>query len=244
MAKQFGKAASVYDAHAHLQARISQQLWSLCAESISGTPSLILDAGCGTAQLWAKNNANVVGIDSAFEMCKQAQARIIGVNATIESLPFADECFDLVFSSYAMQWAQSLEVAMAECYRVLKRGGVFALAVPVEGTLHELHESFEHTGLASHVMHFRTSQTYESLIDKNQIFNRCVEKETLHYDSPLALMRVIKQIGAGAVTAPSRKGLMTSRQLKQIDHYYRMHYNEDGKIVASWNTLMLVVRKT
>lgn len=240
--ENFSKAAGIYDAHATLQAGIAETLWQQCMPYF--TPAMsILDAGCGTAQLWSKHRANVMGIDGAFEMCRRSRTHITSVNGSLESLPFADESFDLVFSSYAMQWTESLQQAMAELMRVLKRGGVLALAVPVEGTLRELQESFLHAGLVPHVMAFHIAHRYEEMLSRYHVISHHNVQNVRCYDSPHLLVRAIKQIGAATPVNPTRKGLMTPRQWKKIESYYRTHYANGEQVTSSWNTLMMLVRK-
>ena len=56
--------------------------------------------------------------------------RVPSVLGTATSLPFADDRFDVVFSSFgALQFVSDIEVAVAEAARVLRPGGRFAFSV-------------------------------------------------------------------------------------------------------------------
>jgi ubiquinone/menaquinone biosynthesis C-methylase UbiE len=55
------------------------------------------------------------------------------VNANAESLPFEDNSFDLIYSSYAFQYVPNKQTALAEIKRVLKPGGYFFCVVPSTG---------------------------------------------------------------------------------------------------------------
>lgn len=90
----------------------------------------ILDVGCGMGQtLFAAqlpSDVEAYGVDRDMEAIEAghrlAPANIRLVCATGESLPFADECFDLVFSRVALPY-MNINRALREIARVLKRGG-------------------------------------------------------------------------------------------------------------------------
>lgn len=95
--------------------------------------SNILDAGCGTGQtaayLYNQFKANISGIDINSMMLMKARERFetqqVPVHlyqASIEELPFADNTFDLVLSESVLAFVQKKK-ALAEIYRVLKKGG-------------------------------------------------------------------------------------------------------------------------
>lgn len=96
----------------------------------------VLDVGCGTGSLAiaAKRSggARVTGIDASPEMIARAarKARRAGAEvgfqvATVESLPFPDDSFDVVLSTLMMHHLPrgARENAAREIRRVLKPGG-------------------------------------------------------------------------------------------------------------------------
>lgn len=84
----------------------------------------LLDLGGGTG---AANPVfaprTVVALDPAIEMLafNDAPSRVVSVG---ESLPFADETFDAVFSAYVFRNLDSVDSTMEEIARVLKPGGM------------------------------------------------------------------------------------------------------------------------
>ncbi|MGA2352119.1 MAG: methyltransferase domain-containing protein [Terracidiphilus sp.] len=113
----------------------------------------ILDLGCGDGQLTqrlASNGAIVIGIDVSPEMVAAARSR--GIDAHVgsaESLPFADQSFDAVFSNAALHWVRDQDAMMAEVRRVLKPGCRFVAEMGGHGNVAAIRVAFTAT-LAKH----------------------------------------------------------------------------------------------
>ncbi len=102
----------------------------------------VLDIGCGAgvdsiiAGKLAGPSGPVTAIDLVPEMLARARenARLAGVDnvtfreSSAEQLPFPDQSFEVVISNGAFNLVVDKERALAEVYRVLKRGGRFLLA--------------------------------------------------------------------------------------------------------------------
>lgn len=103
----------------------------------------VLEVGCGTATLSmlakqvTKDTGIVEGIDLACKMLVKAQDKARAFNlqiglkcASIDALPYPDECFDAVISSLMFHHlpVEVKKRGLEEVYRVLKRGGRFFLS--------------------------------------------------------------------------------------------------------------------
>ena len=82
----------------------------------------------------------VAGVDPSAEMLKQAQARNAdGIKAgrvdlrigSVERLPFPDAAFDKAFAINSMQVWPDAGAGLREIHRVLRQGGVVALAFTI-----------------------------------------------------------------------------------------------------------------
>jgi SAM-dependent methyltransferase len=94
-----------------------------------GPGTRYLDVGCGSgmaAQMAAARGAEVAGIDAAEAMLAIARSRLPAGDfrqGDLESLPFADESFDVVTGFNSLQYAGNPVAALREAGRVTKRGG-------------------------------------------------------------------------------------------------------------------------
>lgn len=98
----------------------------------------VLDVACGTGNSaipLARRGALVTGVDIAANLLAQARERAAGEGVTIqfdegdaEQLPYSDASFDVVVSMFGAMFAPRPELVAAEFARVLKPGGLLAMA--------------------------------------------------------------------------------------------------------------------
>jgi ubiquinone/menaquinone biosynthesis C-methylase UbiE len=116
---------------------------SACAEEFVGRLDLksgvrALDVACGTGNVaipLARRGAIVTGVDIATNLLEQARerAREEGLAVTFdegdaEQLPYADASFDVVTTMFGAMFAPRPELVASEFARVLKPGGLLAMA--------------------------------------------------------------------------------------------------------------------
>jgi demethylmenaquinone methyltransferase/2-methoxy-6-polyprenyl-1,4-benzoquinol methylase len=95
----------------------------------------ILDVATGTgmvaAELLARADCSVVGIDQSAEMLSRARARFAGADAArvelvegqAEALPFADASFDGLTFTYLLRYVDDPAATVRELARVVRPGG-------------------------------------------------------------------------------------------------------------------------
>jgi SAM-dependent methyltransferase len=101
----------------------------------------LLDAGCGDGRYLAalpslgQVPTRVVGIDIADSILRTAAAaaRAAGVEAelvraNLEALPFADDHFDVVLCTQAIEHVLDVPLALSELHRVLQSGGTLVIS--------------------------------------------------------------------------------------------------------------------
>lgn len=116
--------------------------WLLKQANLAGRRS-ILDLGCGfgivTQELASQVNGRVVAIDHNFAALRTAPAALRSSGPTCgdaASLPFANGCFDLIFSQLSLLW-MPLQPTIAEIRRVTQVNGVVVAIEPDYGGLIE-----------------------------------------------------------------------------------------------------------
>lgn len=109
------------------------------------TVQRVLDVGCGvghwgfTLAPFLSNDAQVVGIDPEATWVEKAteRAKERGLEknylyqvGTVERLPFEDNAFDMVTCQTVLIHVADIDIALKEMIRVLKPGGLLAVAEP------------------------------------------------------------------------------------------------------------------
>jgi ubiquinone/menaquinone biosynthesis C-methylase UbiE len=168
--EQFGAVAAAYASSSYHSA--GPDLAALVEVAKLTGRERVLDMGSGaghTAIAVARHVAEVTGIDVTPEMVgvatSLAQQRGIA-NATFQlgdvaALPFEDGSFDLVTSRVSAHHYADPARALAEAFRVLRRGGQFILidtVSPEDPALDTFYNCFEVLRDSSHVRNWRGSE--------------------------------------------------------------------------------------
>lgn len=133
------RAAGRYEAtFAHATARYIEPLLEVTRVAPGRR---VLDVACGPGQLSAaaaRRGASVHGLDFSAAMVRIARDANPGVVVTegdAERMPFADDQYDAVVSSFGLHHVPRPDMALAECRRVLGPGGIVGFtvwAIPAE----------------------------------------------------------------------------------------------------------------
>jgi len=248
MRKAFGRAAETYDAAAVLQREVANRMLERL-DYIMATPKRILDLGAGTGEHTARlarryKGAQVIGLDLAEPMLKQLRRRsswrrpLRPVCADIQSLPFADNSIDLIFSSLAMQWCNSLDDAFTEFKRVLRPGGFVLFSTFGPDTLKELRSSWSEVDNHVHVNDFIDMHDIGDAMLRAQLAQPVMDVETLTltYPDVFSLMRELKDIGAHNVAGERVRGLTGRARMQAFQSAYEK-WRHDGVLPASYEVV-------
>jgi SAM-dependent methyltransferase len=111
-------------------------------------PARILDAGCGTGRNLVEfgDRGPAVGVDpsaQAVAFCRQRGLEGV-TQATLESLPFEDGSFDLLFAFDVIEHIEDDERALRELRRVAAPGARLVVTVPAYSWLWSAHDEEHH----------------------------------------------------------------------------------------------------
>lgn len=257
--RAFDRAAESYEQFAVLQNEVCNRLLEKL-DIVKLQPQMILDAGAGTGQAVAAlfqryKKAQLVALDISENMLQQT-SRHGGifrsphlVCADIQQLPFADESFDLVFSSLSMQWCNDLNAALLEAKRVLKPGGLFVFTTFGPDTLKELRQSWRSVDEANHVNQFIDMHDIGDALLHDGFAEPVMEAEvlTVTYDTVDEVMRDLKAIGANVTSIRSAdtsgdnegeapRGLTGKQALQKVRDRYE-EFRANGVLPASYEVI-------
>ena len=257
LARSFNRSADAYRRHSQLQQGISRRLLSMLRGHLSASTEDVLDLGCGSgfsSGMLARHlaGAKITAVDLAANMVFAAHEQLSAqpgmqfVCADMENLPFSSACFDLVFSSSAIQWSDDRRRLVRELQRVLRPRGLLCLSSFGRGTLSELRSSWARVDAYAHVIDFEDPQELsERLGDqgfKVQFLHRQTEF-TLH-ENVTQFLRSLKKAGISNCRREMRcAGLTTPRRLTRMKDAYQSRYAFGSGIRASYDVFFILARK-
>ncbi|MCS6862601.1 MAG: methyltransferase domain-containing protein [Abditibacteriales bacterium] len=119
-----------------------------------------------------------------WRVLAESHSRVVA--AIGEALPFADETFDVVFSSNVLEHVRSPATVLSETRRVLKRGGLMHVVVPNYGSIWEGHYAL----FWIPYLPPQLGKWYVRLYGRDPSFI-----DTLQFINPLWLRRLLWEVG-------------------------------------------------
>lgn len=241
---RFDRASATYADVAVVQREVGNRLLERF-DVMRVAPRTILDIGCGpgthTAALAARfADASVIAVDQSPAMVARAAppergllARIPGLAnlrkrpsvrglvADMAALPLPREHADVLWSNFALQWANDLPALFAEWNRVLKVGGVMMFTAPGPDTLQQLRNALTRAGEPpdERVQRFTDLHDLGDMLVHAGFADPVMDMEviTLEYSNAAALWRDLKAQGASNSMQNRPRGLLTPRRLRSIE---------------------------
>lgn len=171
-----------------------------------------------------------------------------GVVADEEALPFAEGSLDLVVSALALQWVNDLPGTLTQIRRALRPDGLFIAALLGGETLTELRQSFAaaeaeiESGLSPRVAPFGDVRELGGLLQRAGLALPVadVDRVTVRYATPFALMRDLRGMGAtNAMVERRRTPLKRATLLRMAEIYADRFADPDGRLRASFDVVWL-----
>lgn len=219
LSADFSAAATRYEAHATLQAKVADQLMQQACHIAPS--SRVLDIGCGTGALGKRAGSrwNITGLDIAPAMCRTAAPYHPVICGDMTCLPLAEGTVEGIVSSLALQWADDAKTTLSEWARVLRPGGSALIATFTHGTLQHLHKALHQaTGRARSSVFITEDALKTCAVSAGFMPHHVVTTQYSEtYTSLRTLMRSLQAIGATDKRRNRPRGLLTPAQLARAE---------------------------
>ncbi len=172
----------------------------------------------------------------------------LAVVADEEALPFRDGAIDLVVSALSLQFANDLPGVLVQIRRALRPDGLLLAALLGGDTLTELRQAFAQAeaeiedGISPRVAPFADLRDLGALLQRAGFALPVtdVDRVTVRYASPLALMQDLRRMGAtNVLTERSRKPLRRATLMRMIEIYSERFADADGRVRATFEIVWL-----
>ena len=172
----------------------------------------------------------------------------LAVVADEEALPFRDASLDLVVSVLALQFVNDLPGALIQIRRALKPDGLLLAAMVGGESLVELREAFAQaeaeveSGVSPRVAPFADLRDLGALLQRAGFALPVtdVDRVTVRYASPLALMHDLRRMGAANALAERRRTLLRRSTLRRLLEIYAEKFADpDGRVRATFEIVWL-----
>jgi malonyl-CoA O-methyltransferase len=259
IAKQFSRAANTYNSAADVQ-------WHIAIDALAFVPGhckVGLDLGCGTGRIsqhLAARCDKLVAMDLAFGMLTFAKQdnlasdeSIFWVQGDADYLPMADNSFEMVFSSMALQWSANQQKVMSEVARVMASGSNAVLAIMCEGSFNQLNDSWQTIDSQRHVNNFSSAQTWYEAAKSQGLMVTMQEKRYVTWHQNIRqLFSSIKSIGANVLLKSKdlieqpkseSKNVFNRHTLQHLETLYQQKYAKSMQLPLTYQVCFLHCRK-
>lgn len=238
----FDRAAGNYDNIARFQQTVCHDLINSLPAFLPDMPApcTVLDGGCGTgyaANLLLRRwpHCRITACDLSLEMLRLSRQKgVHTVCANLEQLPFADNRFNLIWSSLALQWCQPS--VYAGLYRILTENGVLLFSTLGPGTLAELDYAFSGLDNYRHVRSFTSPRQIGEVLRQTGFRHVKIacETRTIGFPDFHSFLVSIRGIGANQIGKGQRHTLMGKNAWKKAQERYESLKQENGVLPATY----------
>ncbi len=246
-----------YSKSALIQRLSSDKLCKIAAPFVK-KDSQILDLGSGTGfvaeNLIALQNksfgskkpekdlskdSNIFELDLALKMLQKNQNHSFKIQGDFENLPFKKQSFDILISSFSLQWMTNFDKSFLQFFSLLKPKGILIFCLPTEGSLKELS--------AANIFNFNSLPKVDDLKTSLKKSGFCeisttTENTKQTFESGLEALKSIKKIGANY--AEKNSSVITKTNLIQFNNFCLKNFGtKSRKIEISWNVSYFIFQK-
>jgi NADH dehydrogenase [ubiquinone] 1 alpha subcomplex assembly factor 5 len=147
---------------------------------------------------------------------------------------------DLIYFPFGLHWVNDVQKFLAQIKSLLKKDGVFICNFPAAGSLANLRKSLflaeEGAGTPHfpHISPFIKFEDSTALLQQAGFAENIIDQETitLEYDSPLNLMKALKNIGESNAIASRSHYSIPKSVYKFLQNYNENIFEDEVKLVT------------
>jgi SAM-dependent methyltransferase len=229
--------------------RVAEDLADRLAAVLRGFPCG-LDLGTPTdAVRRSLAGSHKVGTIIAADPLVEVASIGLAVAADEEALPLREGALDLVASGLALHFVNDLPGTLVQIRRALKPDGLFVAALLGGDTLTELRQAFAaaeaelEDGISPRVLPFADLRELGALLQRAGFALPVtdVDRLTVRYASPLALMHDLRRMGAtNPLIDRSRRPLRRATLVRMMEIYGERFADPDRRIRATFEIVYLL----
>lgn len=232
VAARFSRATATYTAAATVQQRVAETLVGMIP-SFTAAPR-VLEIGTGTGILTRLLDSRLAPASLTLvdlvgpQVDTVAPSQTVAADAETFVARAADCSFDLVASASTIQWFNSLPQFLHHAARILRPGGILALATYGPANFSQL------DGIAER-RHFPALDEIRAMLPPSlRIVSEADETVDLTFDTPLDILRHLHATGVNTPVSPGAGALSLLR------HY---PLDPDGRASITFNPLYIILLK-
>ena len=241
----FLRGAKSYEEFGVVQNIAAKKLCEFAFSYLKKTNLKILDLGSGSGFV-AKNilsynlNHQIFEIDLIAPFAKNYLT--IFTKCDIEKLCFKPNSFDLIISSFALQWIENFEDTFIEINKILKPGGIFIFAIPDHESLKELKIASINSGCNFNFKELPKRENFKkNFYNSNfNLLNSSQETIKQSFSTGVEAIKSIKKIGANY--SQFKKNKIKKSALKEFDNFFKKPSN-DASCEVSWVVNYFILSK-
>lgn len=255
---RFNEKVDSYDSNAFVQKIMAEKLFSFIKKE-NFNYKKIFEIGCGTGLLTkyliTLNPDSLILNDISQKMIEKIKENIYFENAkyivedflNIRENSFIDN--DLICSNATFQWISDLKSLFIKSYNFLKKNGILAFSIFINGTFKELDIAFKNSYLSKgmevkkHTLDFKNEREIKNvLLDNGFTILKFYSKQyIIEYDTPLDFLKSVHSIGA---TIDNSERVSFSIMKNMFEIYKKMFTNEvTNKVYSTYNVLYVIAKK-
>lgn len=199
ISERFNASASTYDTNSPVQGNMAVKLASLWHEHLPETPhDDIIEIGAGTGKFTTEMLRYVsprhLTLYDITPLNPSLPGKHICEDGELAIRTISDDSIDAITSSATIQWFSSIPGFIHHCHRILHTGGQLVLSTFAPDHFHEISNN-----LPSPIHYFSVDQWHQLLDEKFHIDVISQDRITLHFDSPIDLLKHLRNTGVNAL---------------------------------------------